>query len=506
MEKNNSGPQKSEPQDTGTGPRIRTQSECSLGSEDGSQPSTTLGKRQRTTSQQFMVMSNLTSASPPKFVSLEEIMQAANGMKDMALVHQIVVDDGFKLQKAELEPNSIQKIFKDTMHKVFWDLLKGELAEDPPNYTRALILLEEIKEDLFSFLLPQHTKIKQQISEILDSQLIKQQAENGTLDFNHYAHYVLSVMMKLCAPVRDEKIKQLAEKTDVIEVFRGILETLELMKLDMANFTLQLAKPDIVANSVEWERKKFADFLAIQPDGLEHTRKWLLKYVDKTEPISSSADYETYIRAQVKKSFGKACLDLIDWNLNEPYPETFMLDENRLQDLQIKTQRVIIIGTALLVTLSYAGPDLQSLTNFKLSLKDHISIILQSLKTDKDLENILPNVVEQVINDVKNTQKSHKLMELNESTEKLMKQQILDIANPDHRVRVLIKQRINEFFYEIIESSTAAPQQVPIGLSSLQKELTAIAGQFLKIVSHNSTVFGIYYYDIIAAAIPKNME
>lgn len=43
------------------------------------------------------------------------------------------------------------------------------------------------------------------------------------------------------------------------------LQTLDLMQLDMANFTLQQAKPDIIARSVELERKKFADFLSIQP-------------------------------------------------------------------------------------------------------------------------------------------------------------------------------------------------------------------------------------------------
>lgn len=45
------------------------------------------------------------------------------------------------------------------------------------------MLLENIKEGLFGVLLPQHSKLKQQISEVLDSQLIKQQAENDTLDF-----------------------------------------------------------------------------------------------------------------------------------------------------------------------------------------------------------------------------------------------------------------------------------------------------------------------------------
>lgn len=36
------------------------------------------------------------------------------------------------------------------------------------------------------------------------------------------------------------------------------------MALDMANFTIEMARPDIIAHSVELERKKFADYLAVQ--------------------------------------------------------------------------------------------------------------------------------------------------------------------------------------------------------------------------------------------------
>lgn len=112
-------------------------------------------------------------------------------------------------------------------------------------YFQALNLLEEIKAGLFAVLLPQHTRIKQQISEVLDTELVKQQAEKGFLDFKvclkikcviqkkynftrnlfqHYAQYVISVMSKLCAPVRDDKIKELTETEDVIDTFKGILE------------------------------------------------------------------------------------------------------------------------------------------------------------------------------------------------------------------------------------------------------------------------------------------
>lgn len=497
--------QASAPQSTGTGARIRTQSECSYSSDDGTAGFTE--KRQRTTSnsQQYMVY-GLTSSSPPKFVSLEEIMQAANGMRDMALVHHIVVDDDFKLQKIEPDPNSIEKVIKDTMHKAYWDILREQINDDPPNYEQALSLLDFIKTVLFSLLLPQHTKIRQQIQEVLDTDLIKQQAENGVLDFRHYANYVVSVMGKLCAPVRDDKIKELTEKcksSDVVETFQGIIEILDLMRLDMANFTLHVSKQEIKACSVEIERKKFAKFLAIHPDGLEFTRKWLLKHVNTNEKLPEGVDYDNFIRNISRKAFIHSCVDLLDWEPGVPYPETFILDEQRLADIQIRMNRLIYVATVLLVTLSNAGAHLQSIAEFKENLKNHISILLQAVNSEKDLENVLPNVAEQVVNDLKDAQNKYELPEISPTVESTLKIQIVDIAKPDHKVRNIVKQRVKDFLWDIIQSSTAAPQKVPSGLSALQKELTQIAGQFLRIVSHNSTVFCIYYFDIIAEIFPK---
>ncbi|KAI4464039.1 testis-specific protein pbs13 t-complex 11 [Holotrichia oblita] len=512
---------KSDPTDVkGAVPRIRVESESSA-NDDGS--NSELGKRQRTTSQTFMVTGSMTAASPPKFVSLEEIIQAANGMKDMALVHQIVVDKDFKLERVEPEPNTWHRFVKDNMHKAFWEILKEELAEDPPNYNQAFVLLEDIKTRLFSVLLPQHTKIKQQISEILDSELIKQQAQQGVIDFPHYAQYVLSVMSKLCAPIRDERIKELSEKTDVIEVFRGILEvplnfmiitpsildfyyslqTLDLMVLDMANFTIELAKPEIIAHSVELERKKFADFLSVQADGLQHTRRWLLRHVDTSIPVPTGVDSVSYIKNVTKRAFTEACIDLLEWDENLPFPETFMLDQLRLQDLQQRADKLILTGSVLLITVSNVGLNLQSVAAFKQSIKEHTSVLLQSVKTNKEMEASLPNIAEQVLNDVKEARKSYDLQQMTDDSLQSLKEQILQIAKPDNRVRQLVRQRVKEFFLQIIESSTADPQKVPSGLTSLQQELTAVAGQFLRIVAHNSTVFCIYYFDIVEATLSK---
>lgn len=44
------------------------------------------------------------SASPPQFVSFDDLMAAANGVKNMSLAHEIAVNHNFKLEK--LEPSA----------------------------------------------------------------------------------------------------------------------------------------------------------------------------------------------------------------------------------------------------------------------------------------------------------------------------------------------------------------------------------------------------------------
>lgn len=479
----------------GGGSRQRCDSEGAAFSDDGSEH----GKRQKT-SQGFIIPG--VAASPPKFVSLEEIMTAASGMNNMALAHEIAVDKDFRLQNFEPPDNSIHKQVKETIHRAFWNVLDADLKEEPPNYSQAMVLLGDVKENLVSLLLPQHTKLKEQISEVLDADLIRQQAEKGILDFQHYAQYVISVMGKLCAPVRDEKIRELTQTQGVVPVFRGIMETLDLMKLDMANFTIDLIRPDIIAVSVEYEKKKFAEFLNIQADGLQHTRTWLLQHLMNARNNDEVCKEEgkNAIHNLTASILGEAYLDLLEWDDVNPYPETLVMDQVRFTDLGKKFCHLVITGSVLLVTVSSALP-LQGVAAFKNNLKEHINILLEDSYTNQDLEKIMPNVAEQVIKEVAEGLETHGFKPLDSSSEKLLKGQIVEIVKEDHKIRQLVRTRVREFILQSITSPTAAPVRIPPGLSSLQAELTAITGQFLRLVSHNRAVFSEYYTDIIAQGV-----
>merc|ERR1711963_1288827 len=180
-------------------------------------------------------------------MSLSELMDASKGVRgltNMALAHEIAVDKNFELSKIQPE-NELEKQIKEVMQRAFWDLLSEQLAQDPPVYTQALQLFMEFKTMLYSILLPQHEKLKEKIESILDLEVIQQQIDANVLEFGQYAGYILGIMGMLCAPVRDDQIALLKQETDVVKVFRGIMETLEIMKLDMANFTIQTIRPTI---------------------------------------------------------------------------------------------------------------------------------------------------------------------------------------------------------------------------------------------------------------------
>ncbi|XP_025060682.1 T-complex protein 11-like protein 2 isoform X2 [Alligator sinensis] len=221
--------------------------------------------RQSFTSDSSSKPSSPASTSPPKVVTFDELMAAARNLSNLTLAHEIAVNENFCMKHVDLPQNSLEGRVKKIVHKAFWDLLESELNEDPPEYEHAIKLFEEIKEILLSFLTPGANRIRNQICEVLDTDLIRQQAEHNAVDVHGLASYVINTMGKLCAPVRDDDIKQLKATDDIVELLRQILHVLDLMKMDMVNYTIQNLRPHLQRNLVDYERTKFQEILEETP-------------------------------------------------------------------------------------------------------------------------------------------------------------------------------------------------------------------------------------------------
>ncbi|XP_064074533.1 T-complex protein 11-like protein 1 isoform X1 [Vanessa tameamea] len=448
---------------------------------------------------QFRVKgSTITGASPPNFVTLEDIMKAAHGMQNMALAHEIAVDQDFMLEPFEPPDNSYQKLVKETMHKAYFDILREQLNSDPPEHKQALVLLEDVKQGLFSILLPRHTRIKEMIEEVLDTEFIKQQADNNSLDFQKYATFVIDLMAKLAAPARDEMIQNITTLTNTVDIFRAILETLEVLKLDLANTLIAMIRPHVQQESVQYERAKFDEMLKLAEDGLQYTKEWLLRHTDKSG-LSLPVTDPNIIRNVTAQTLAKAYLELLEWDESQNYPETVTLDKPRFTELGIQVYRLICVASLLLVSPSCGG---DSQEQHKQSLKEKLFIILDTTSNDIELKAVLPSIAEEVILVTEQLLENLGQDPLTSDMKELIRTQILSLRDPEHRVRQIVHQRVMEFL-KVILVCAGGSRQIPVGLSAFTKELTSVSGTLLRCVMHNKAVFTQHYLEIIEEELSK---
>lgn len=154
----------------------------------------------------------------------------------MTLAHEIAVNENFQLKQEALPENSLAGRVKHIVHQAFWDVLDSELNADPPEFEHAIKLFEEIREILLSFLTPGGNRLRNQICEVLDTDLIRQQAEHRAVDIQGLANYVISTMGKLCAPVRDNDIRELKATGNIVEVLRLALLLFAFPRVSLSSF------------------------------------------------------------------------------------------------------------------------------------------------------------------------------------------------------------------------------------------------------------------------------
>uniref|UniRef100_A0A8C2NLB6 T-complex protein 11-like protein 1 n=1 Tax=Capra hircus TaxID=9925 RepID=A0A8C2NLB6_CAPHI len=435
-------------------------------------------------------------SSPPRFVTVEELLETAKGVTNMALAHEIVINGDFQIKPVELPEDSLEKRVKDIVHKAFWDCLSVQLSEVPPTYDRAIKLVGEIKETLLSFLLPGHTRLRIQITEVLDLDLIKQEAENGALDISKLAEFIIGMMGTLCAPVRDEEVKKLKDIKEIVPLFRAIFSVLDLMKVDMANFAVSSIRPHLMQQSVEYERKQFQEFLEKQPNSLDFVTQWLQeatddlmsqKYKNALPAAGGAAGSGDGPRLDPVAVQNYAYLKLLKWDhLHRPFPETVLMDHSRFQEFQLQLEQLTVLGAVLLVTFSMAAPGITSRADFAEKLKMIVKILL----TDMHLPSFCL--------EVSSCLSLCGLSPLTTDKEAVLKGQIQAVASPDNPIRRIVDSRILTFLDTYLASSHQKPSPIaPGGLGPIQKELEEVAVKFVRLVNYNKMVFSPYYDAIL---------
>ncbi|XP_010004091.1 PREDICTED: T-complex protein 11-like protein 2 [Chaetura pelagica] len=446
------------------------------------------------------------SASPPKMITFDELMAAARNLSNLTLVHEIAVNANFCIKNEDLPENSFAGRVKQIAHKAFWDLLESELNEDPPEYEHAIKLFEEIKEILLSFLTPGANRIQNQICEVLDADLIRQQAEHNAVDIHGLANYIINTMGKLCAPIRDNDIKQLKATDNIVELLRQIFRVLDLMKMDMANYTIQSLRPYLQHNLVDYERAKFQEILEEKPSALDLTTEWIKESIEdelssvSDESSSPGADSSSKPIISPTLVLNNGYLKLLQWDYCKTFPETLIADEVRLQELREKLNQLKIIACVCLITNNMVGAAIVDVPDFADQLKRISLPLLEGMnKKTFDLKEALNAIGVQICSKVNRSLTERCLPTLDAEMQNNLIGQIAHIVEENNPVSSLIDKRIQFFMRSLLAlpNSQKCMPTMPGGLSVIQTEMELVGSQYASIVNFNKRVYGPFYANIL---------
>lgn len=448
-----------------------------------------------------------TSTSPPGALMYDEVVAAAGDLLNLTLAHKIAVNKDFELENNPIPENSFIGHVKHIVHKAFWDHLESDLNAEPPKYEHAIKLFEEIREILLSFLNNGGNWLRNQICEVLDTDLIRQQAEHSTVDIEGLANYVISTMGKLCAPVRDKDIRELKVTGNIVQVLRQIFHVLDLMRMDMVNFTIKTIRPLLQQQLVDYERTMFQEILEKIPSGLKQTTEWIKETLDE-ELLSLSETAVTPGAENTGKAnlsptlvLNNSYLKLLQWDYEKKlFPETLITDEVRLQELAEKLNQLKIIACLSLITNNMVGAITESQPELANRLKRISAVLLEGMnKKNFNLKEVLNSIGVQTCVEINKNLLERDLPTLNAEVQANLVGQFSSIDEEGNPIWSLIDKRIQLYLKNLLCLPTPqkCPPPMPGGLAVIQQELEALGSQYANIVNLNKQVYGPFYANIL---------
>ncbi|CAI5443244.1 unnamed protein product [Caenorhabditis angaria] len=425
--------------------------------------------------------------SPAKFISHDEILKMSTELENLELVHEIAIDPNFSIP--DKPKNPIEACVRENMHKAYFELLRKDLSKNPPEYEYCFGFLMEIKT----------------VNAILDESTLRNKMEQEALNINQIMNYVIELLSRLCCPERDQLIEELKKKSDIIDLFKGTMELLELMKNDLTNYQISQNRTAIEEYSAKHEYEKFQQFLAENPSGCDLTRKWLSiaydeLFVKKNEKNDKKREKKE--NEDIEKSDGllvdttsRAYVKLVQSENPSPFPETMKIDKIRIQALAEKFSQIVICASAVFVTCNVAGKEVSEKLGFKKELKDHLIAITNNVD-EESLSSDLEKMAEQCVKEAKRTSEDLKI-EFSDEKSNLIRNQIKVLTNLENPIRSLVINRVSTFVEEMLRSPTTVPHRLLPGLSVVQSELCAFTARFLRLCVHNRKTFYELYQSLI---------
>ncbi|KAI3327929.1 T-complex protein 11-domain-containing protein [Xylariaceae sp. AK1471] len=267
------------------------------------------------------------------------------------IVHELAINREYRI-----EFEHFQEQHKSRMGPLFKDLRSGPRNEEK-EFHYLVIMANYIRDRLQHIVKPNSTMYNF-IGEMLDTEVAGRQFQAGSFSYEKFFSSMGSLLSKLCAPVRDDEVKDLVEnKLDqgpIVDRFEALIAFIDVMLYDYANYMLQVAAPNLVEHASPYEAKKFAEEIESGTATLTRAQAAWREARSKVHAEATRRDPEGINHPRSRPTADKIYWQMLVDQFTQPspsadtLPEPLALDEKRRTRLGRQTLRIVTAGAILL--------------------------------------------------------------------------------------------------------------------------------------------------------------
>ncbi|EFX06577.1 iq calmodulin-binding motif domain containing protein [Grosmannia clavigera kw1407] len=278
--------------------------------------------------------------------------------ENRVVVHELAINRKFRVSAEQFKRQ--QALW---MEPVFYRMRKtmgaGSTEEQEEHFYYLLSIAETMRTKLQRMTIP-GKKMHQFIGELLDTEVAQRQFAVGSFSYERFFGSMGQLLPKLCAPFRDEEVRQLVEGTlqqgDYVDRLEALHSFIDVMLTDHVNFLISVAAPELLVSSTKYESTRFAEL--VQREGsLQLTAARAAWQAARGKVLAETAkrDPEGINHAKSRPTATQFYMQmLVDVFTQlspveaEAMPEMLGLDHERALKWGAVTRRIVTAGAVLL--------------------------------------------------------------------------------------------------------------------------------------------------------------
>ncbi|KAI0974973.1 T-complex protein 11-domain-containing protein [Xylaria arbuscula] len=267
------------------------------------------------------------------------------------IVHELAINREYRI-----EFEHFQEQHRSRMEPLFKDLRLGPKNEEK-EFHYFVIMASYIKDRLQRLVKPGST-MHTFIGEMLDTEVAGRQFQAGSFSYEKFFSSMGSLLPNLCAPVRDDEVKDLVNNKlshgPIVDRFEALISFIDVMLYDYANYLLQVAAPNLAEHASPYEAKKFAEDMDSGVVTLARAEAAWREARNKMHAEANRRDPEGVNHPRLRPTPDKVYWQMLVDQFTQPspsvdsLPEPLALDEKRRVRLGRQTLRIVTAGAILL--------------------------------------------------------------------------------------------------------------------------------------------------------------